>query len=84
MDLKLKIKTMLVEGLDLKDLNPADIEDDAPLFGAGLGLDSLDAVELIILVQKKFGIEIKDMEEGKEAFKSVAALAAYIEQRSQA
>ena len=84
MDLKLKLKTMLVEGLDLKDLNPAEIEDDAPLFGAGLGLDSLDAVELIILVQKNFGIEIKDMEEGKEAFKSIASLAAYIEQRSQA
>ena len=84
MTVKEKLKKILVEDLNLEDLTPEDIDDDAPLFGEGLGLDSLDAVELVVLVQKHFGLEIKDMEEGRSAFQSVNALAAYIEQRLQA
>ena len=84
MTIKEKLKKILVEDLNLEDLTPEEIDDDAPLFGEGLGLDSLDAVELVVLVQKHFGLEIKDMEEGRSAFQSVNALAAYIEQRLQA
>ena len=76
-----KLKAILVKELNLEELTPADIDDNAPLFGEGLGLDSLDAVELVVILQKHFGVEIKDMEEGRSAFQSVNALAAYIEGR---
>ncbi len=76
-----KLKKILVEDLNLEETNPADIDENAPLFGEGLGLDSLDAVELIVIVQKRFGIEIQNLDEGKVAFQSVRALASYIEGR---
>lgn len=79
-----KLKAILVKELNLEELAPEDIDENAPLFGEGLGLDSLDAVELVVIIQKHFGIEIKDMEEGRSAFQSVNALAAYIEGRRSA
>jgi acyl carrier protein len=82
MAIKEKLKKMIIEELNLEDIQPEDIEDDAPLFGEGLGLDSLDAVELVVLVEKHFGVEIKNLDKGRIAFQSINALAAFIEERS--
>jgi len=77
-NLKKDLKEMLVRDLKLQDINPEDIGDDDPLFEQGLGLDSLDAVELVVLINKHYGLQIKDMEEGRVAFASVNALADFI------
>jgi len=65
----------------LEGLAPSDIADDAPLFGEGLGLDSVDALELVVALEKEFRIRIQSHEVGKEAFVSVSALASFIEGR---
>ena len=83
MDTKAKLKQVLIEELNLEDITPDEIEDDEALFGEGLGLDSLDAVELVVVVQKHFGVEIKDMEEGRPALQSINTLAAFIEGKQQ-
>lgn len=83
MDTKTKLKQVLVEELNLEDITPDEIEDDEALFGEGLGLDSLDAVELVVVVQKHFGVEIKDMEEGRPALQSINTLARFIEEKQQ-
>lgn len=81
MDIREQLKKLLIEGMNLEELTPEEIDDDAPLFGDGIGLDSLDAVELVVLLQKHFGVVIRDMEEGRTAFQSVNALTAFIEER---
>ena len=77
-DLKQRLKELIIQELRLPDITVDDIDDSEPLFGEGIGLDSLDAVELVVLVQKKFGVQIADMEQGKEAFRSINTLAAFI------
>lgn len=77
-ELILKLKNEIIEVLNLEDIKPEDIDANAPLFGEGLGLDSIDALELIVLMEKTYGIKIKDPNEGKDIFKSIAAMADYI------
>lgn len=75
-----QLKEQLIEALNLEDLTPTDIDPDAPLFGDGLGLDSIDALEIILILDKNYGIKIKNPSESeaKEIFKSVRSLAEYI------
>ncbi len=82
-DLKQELKEIIVRDLKIQGISPDEIEDDAPLFEEGLGLDSLDAVELVVLIQKHFDVQIEDMEEGREAFASINALASFINERKQ-
>ena len=77
-DLILKLKEEIIEVLNLEDVKPEDIDENAPLFGEGLGLDSIDALELIVLMEKNYGIKLKDPAQGKEIFKSIQVLADYI------
>lgn len=73
------IKRLIVDALMLEDVEPGEIEDDAPLFGAGLGLDSIDALELVIAIDRKFGVKIEaEDERNKEIFRSVSSLARHI------
>lgn len=68
----------LIAGLNLEDMTPEDIAPEAPLFGGGLGLDSIDALELAVLVERHYGVRITDMDIGKQAFASLRALDRYI------
>ena len=72
------LKQQIIEALNLEDMKPEDIDENASLFGEGLGLDSIDALELIVLMEKNYGIKLKDPAQGKEIFKSVAVMADYI------
>ena len=73
-----EIKEIIVRELKLEGKTPADIDERAPLFGEGLGLDSVDALELVVLIEEKFNIQIPDEDVGKRAFASIAALADYV------
>lgn len=77
-DLKRTIKQLIIEELDLRDLKADDIEDQAPLFGAGLGLDSLDALQLAMAIEERFGVRLPEGEAARPVFASVAALAAEV------
>ena len=77
-EIRKALKEMLVKDLYLEEFKPEDIKDDEILFGEGLGLDSLDAVEIVVLLQRHYGLEVKDMEKGKEIFYSIDTLAKYV------
>ena len=72
-----ELKKKIIEVLNLEDMTPDDIDADAPLFSTGLGLDSIDALELIVLMEKNYGIRLANASEGKEIFKSVRTMAEY-------
>lgn len=77
-ELRQELKEKIIEQLNLEEFTVADIEDEDALFGDGLGLDSIDALELIVMLDKDYGIQLTDPKEGKEIFKSIAVLANYI------
>jgi len=77
-ELVLELKKEIIEALNLEDITPEDIDADAPLFGSGLGLDSIDALELIVLMEKKYGIKLENPAKGKEVFKSIHVMAQFI------
>lgn len=77
-ELKQKIKETIVKELDLEGVDASSIDDDAPLFGAGLGLDSLDALQLAMAVEEHYGVQVPDGDQGRTAFASVNALVDYI------
>ena len=77
-DLILKLKEQIIDALNLEELTPEDIDENAPLFGDGLGLDSIDALELIVILDKFYGIKLANPSEGKAIFKSVGTIAEYV------
>lgn len=76
--LKARIKQALIEELDLRGKKAADIDDAAPLFGEGLGLDSLDALQLAMAIEERFGVAVPEGEAGREVFASVDAIARFL------
>ena len=80
MELQEELKTKILKALNLEEIKPEEVDADAPLFGEdGIGLDSIDALELIVLLEKDYGIRIKDPKDSKEIFKSIHVLADYVE-----
>src|SRR5712691_8376439 len=81
-DLRRKLKELLIERLKFEDMTPDDIADDDPLFAGGLGLDSIDALEIVVMLESEFGIRVKNETSARDNFKSIAALADFVEQRT--
>lgn len=77
--LKTTLKEQIIESLNLQGMKPEDIEDNAPLFGEGLGLDSIDSLELMVLLERNYGIKIEDAREGRKVLTSVQSMAEYIQ-----
>jgi acyl carrier protein len=77
-----EFKRNLIEWLQMENKTPEDIDDDAPLFGKGLGLDSLDAVEIVIMLQRKYNIPQKDIETSREVFATLATLSDYVQKKT--
>lgn len=83
-DLKRRLKELLIERLKFEDLTPEDIGDDDPLFQGGLGLDSIDALEIVVMLESEFGIKIKNETSARDHFRSVSSLAALVEEKTRA
>ncbi|MBB4808059.1 acyl carrier protein [Chryseobacterium defluvii] len=79
-NLKTELKHKIIEVLNLEDVSAETIKDSDPLFGGGLGLDSIDALELIVLLDKDYGIKLSDPKKGKEIFQSIDTMAKFIEE----
>ncbi|MFH1028035.1 MAG: phosphopantetheine-binding protein [Pseudomonadota bacterium] len=78
-----KVKQMIIDSLRIEEMSPAEIDSDAPLFGDGLGLDSIDALQLVVSMEKEFGVVVPDAATGSKVFVSVRSMAAYIEEQRQ-
>lgn len=78
-DLKVTLKQQIIESLNLQGMKPEDIDDNAPLFGEGLGLDSIDSLELMVLLERNYGIKIEDAREGRTILASVQTMTDYIQ-----
>ena len=78
-----RLKKMIIDELRLEDVTPDDIDDDEPLIGSGLSLDSVDMLELVLKLEKEYGVKIESSEESKKALSSVNSLAAYVRERAQ-
>ncbi len=76
------LKRLIIEELKIEDIKTEEIDSDAPLFGEGLGLDSLDAVELVVILKKKYKIDLEDIEKARKAFTSVDTLAEFIRENT--
>lgn len=83
-ELMANLKKQIIEALNLKHLKPEDIGDDQPLFVEGLGLDSIDALELIVLLQQQYNIRLTNPQDGPKIFKSVKSIAEFIQQHQTA
>jgi acyl carrier protein len=81
-ELRTKLKELLIERLNFEDMSPEDIGDEEPLFGEGLGLDSIDALEIVVMLESEFGIRIRNETSARENFRSIASLADFVQQRA--
>ncbi len=80
--LKERLKELLIDRLNFEDMSPADIGDDEPLFGEGLGLDSIDALEIVVMLESEFGIKVRNESSAREYFRSISSLAEFVRQRT--
>jgi len=83
-ELKQQVKEMIIQRLKLEGMKPDDIDDAAPLFGDGLGLDSIDALELVLAIEQTFGVKIEDEASGMKAFRNVESLVSFIAEKKPA
>jgi acyl carrier protein len=80
--LKQQLKELLIERLKFEDMTPDDIPDDEPLFDGGLGLDSIDALEIVVMLESEFGLKIKNESSARESFRSITTLANFVADRT--
>jgi len=80
-DLRRKLKELLIERLKFEDMTPDDIPDEEPLFAGGLGLDSIDALEIVVMLESEFGIKVKNEGSARDSFQSIATLADFVSAR---
>lgn len=83
-ELKRTLKQQIIDALNLQGMKPEDIDDNAPLFGEGLGLDSIDSLELMVLLERNYGIKIEDAREGRKVLQSIHSMAEFIQSKQAA
>jgi acyl carrier protein len=80
-DLRKKLKELLIDRLKFEDMTPDDIKDEDPLFAGGLGLDSIDALEIVVMLETEFGIKVKNESAARDNFHSISSLAEFVRLR---
>ncbi len=81
-ELRTRLKELLIDRLNFDDMSPEDIGDDEALFGDGLGLDSIDALEIVVMLESEFGIKVRNESSAREYFRSISSLAEFVQQRT--